>query len=76
MRVLRKGGYVQFQNWFPVEPAIVGGADLKKWRRDFGARNHAPERTRRFVEEVLRDPRLSAVLLSWVWIGMATKIQN
>ncbi len=76
LRVLRKGGYIQFQNWFPIEHAILGGASLRKWRRQFGANNYAPERTQRFVEEVRRDRRLSAVLLPHVWVGMATKLKD
>lgn len=74
LRVLRKGGYIQFENWFPIEPAILGGAVLRKGKKEFGG--SAPGATRKFVEEVLADRRLSAVLLPHPWVGMATKIRN
>ncbi len=76
VRVLRKGGYIQFANWFPMEPAIVGGASLRKWKKEFGPSASAPAKTRRFVEEVLIDRRLSALLLPHLWLGMATKIRD
>ncbi len=76
IRVLRIGGYLQFTNWFPVEHAIVGGRSLQTWKRDFAASGNAPAATQRFVEEVFRDKRLSAVLLPYTWKGIAVKISN
>jgi predicted O-methyltransferase YrrM len=76
IRVLKVGGCIHFANWFPIEPAIVGGKQLQKWKRDFPDSKEAPEATRRFVEEVLRDPRLSGVLLFSPWHGIVTKISN
>lgn len=76
VRVLKMGGYIQFANWFPIEPAILGGASLRKWKQEFPSSSSAPAQTRKFVEEVFADRRLSAVLLPHLWLGMATKISE
>lgn len=75
IRVLKIGGLVQFANWFPLENAVLGGRYLAKWKHDFPP-GFAPEKTRRFAEEVARDPRLSVLLLPYTWHGLATKLKN
>ena len=74
--VLRVGGTILFANWFPIEPAIAGGTHLQVWKRKFPQSDYAPARTRRFVEKVFRDRRLSVVLLPYIWKGIATKIKG
>ncbi len=76
IRLLKTGGYIHFSNWFPVEPAIVGGRTLRRWKRDFGPWSSAPTGTKRYVEHVLRDRRLSAIMLPHVWFGMAVKVSD
>ncbi len=73
--VSKIGGLIQFANWFPLEYAVLGGRYLARWKRDFPP-GLAPVKTRRFVEEVTWDPRLSVLLLPYTWNGLATKLKN
>ena len=75
IRILRIGGLIQFANWFPLEYAVLGGRYLAEWKRQFPPGN-APEKTRRFVEDVAQDPKLSVLLIPHVWKGLATKLEN
>ncbi len=76
IRLLKLGGYLQFSNWFPIEPAIIGGKAMERWKHEFKQSKNAPEETKRFVEHVLHDHRLSAIILPNIWIGMAVKTGN
>ncbi len=76
IRLLKTGGYIHFSNWFPIEAAIIGGRTLRRWKRDFRPWSSAPTGTKLYVEDILRDRRLSAVILPHVWFGMAVKISG
>lgn len=76
IRVLRVGGCIVFANWFPIEPAIVGGKQLQRWKQEFTPWDSAPERTKSFVQEVAWDPRLSLVLIPHMWKGIGVKIRS
>lgn len=76
VRILRVGGLVQFANWSPIEPAILGGKHLDKFSRGFPGARSAAVATRRFIESVSRDRRLSLSLVPFSWRGLAVKVRN